>query len=66
MIRGAVQGVGFRPFVYRLAAEFKLSGWVQNSPQGVLIEVEGEKSLLDAFLLGLDREKPSRASIQSL
>ncbi len=66
MIRGAVQGVGFRPFVYRLASDFKLPGWVQNSPQGVLIEVEGDKRALDAFLLGLDREKPPRASIQSM
>ena len=36
---GAVQGVGFRPFVYRLAAEMGLTGWVNNSPQGVFIEV---------------------------
>ncbi len=66
VIRGAVQGVGFRPFVYRLASDFKLPGWVQNSPQGVRMEVEGGKDVLDAFLLGLDRDKPPRASIQSL
>ena len=41
-IQGAVQGVGFRPFVYRLATELGLTGWVNNSAQGVLIEVEGK------------------------
>ena len=40
-VRGVVQGVGFRPFVYRLATQLKLSGWVLNSAQGVFIEVEG-------------------------
>ena len=39
-VRGAVQGVGFRPFVYRLAAELGCAGWVRNSAQGVFIEVE--------------------------
>ncbi len=40
-IRGAVQGVGFRPFIYRLANELRLTGWVLNSPQGVFVEAEG-------------------------
>ena len=45
-VRGAVQGVGFRPFIYRLASDMGLSGWVLNSPQGVFIEAEGtQKSL---------------------
>lgn len=66
VIRGAVQGVGFRPFVYRLATELKLAGWVSNTAQGVLIEAEGMKDILDAFVLRLQREKPPRASIQSL
>jgi hydrogenase maturation protein HypF len=65
-LRGAVQGVGFRPFVYRLATELALSGWVMNSPQGVQIEAEGSKENLDAFLLRVEKEKPPRASIQSL
>jgi len=65
-IRGAVQGVGFRPFVYRLATEMGLPGWVLNSPQGVFIEVEGEKEQLDSFVLRLESEKPPRAYIQSL
>jgi hydrogenase maturation protein HypF len=64
-IRGAVQGVGFRPFVYRLATEMNLSGWVSNSPQGVFIEVEGVKNILDRFILRVQKEIPPRASIQS-
>ena len=65
-IRGAVQGVGFRPFVYRLATELKLSGWVNNSAQGVCIEVEGPPSNLNEFLVRLAPEKPPRSFIQSL
>ena len=42
-VRGAVQGVGFRPFVYRLASELALKGWVINSPQGVTVEVQGDR-----------------------
>ncbi len=66
IIHGAVQGVGFRPFIYRLATEMSLPGWVVNSPQGVFIEVEGEKPQLDTFLLRVEREKPPRSFIQSL
>jgi hydrogenase maturation protein HypF len=65
-VRGAVQGVGFRPFVFRLASELKLFGWVNNSPQGVFIEVEGARKALEKFLLRLDSEKPPRSFIQSL
>ncbi len=66
VVRGAVQGVGFRPFVYRIATALDLAGWVKNSPAGVVIEVEGEKAVLDAFLLRLAAEAPPRAVIQSL
>jgi hydrogenase maturation protein HypF len=65
-VRGAVQGVGFRPFVFRLASELNLCGWVNNSSQGVFIEVEGSRSRLENFLLRLETEKPPRSSIQSL
>ena len=41
-VKGIVQGVGFRPHVYRLAREFSLNGWVLNSSAGVFIEVEGD------------------------
>ena len=66
VVRGAVQGVGFRPFVYRLATELGLAGWVLNSAQGVFIEVEGGGTNLREFLVRLEREKPPRAIIQSL
>jgi len=66
VLRGAVQGVGFRPFVYRLATEMSLPGWVINSAQGVFIEVEGQEAELRAFLGRLEREKPAVALIQSL
>jgi hydrogenase maturation protein HypF len=65
-VRGLVQGVGFRPFVYRLATEMKLNGWVLNSAQGVFIEVEGARNTLRTFLLRLEKDKPPRAVIQSL
>src|SRR5262245_42297435 len=66
VIRGAVQGVGFRPFVYRLAQQLHLRGWVSNSLEGVCVEAESEKELLDQFLIRLGREHPPRASIYSL
>ena len=66
VVRGAVQGVGFRPFVYHLARELELSGWVNNTSRGVFIEVEGDEERLRAFLLRLAAESPPRASIQSL
>ena len=65
-IRGAVQGVGFRPFVYKLTAEMQVNGWVSNTSQGVFIEVEGTKETLNRFLLRLQKEIPPRAFIQSL
>ena len=65
-IRGAVQGVGFRPFVYRVATELGLSGWVSNSSQGVFIEVEGNRRQLELFLQRIRQEKPPRSFIQSL
>jgi hydrogenase maturation protein HypF len=65
-IHGAVQGVGFRPFVHRLATNLGLTGWVNNSAQGVTIEVEGPLATLERFLLSLEAEKPPRSSILSL
>lgn len=65
-VSGAVQGVGFRPFVFRLAHELKLTGWVSNSSQGVRVEIEGPRAALEKFLLRLEAEKPPRSFIQSL
>ncbi|MBI2505787.1 MAG: carbamoyltransferase HypF [Candidatus Latescibacteria bacterium] len=66
VIHGAVQGVGFRPFVYRLAGELSLAGWVNNSPQGVVVEVEGPPGRLQEMLLRLEKEQPPLAAIHSL
>ncbi|MCB1125490.1 MAG: acylphosphatase, partial [Verrucomicrobiae bacterium] len=66
VVRGAVQGVGFRPFVFRLATELGLPGWVNNSAQGVFVEVEGSPAVLREFGLRLERERPPRSFIHSL
>ena len=63
-IRGAVQGVGFRPFVYRLARELDLAGWVINSSSGVVVEVEGPAEALERFLVRVVRDCPARAIVQ--
>jgi hydrogenase maturation protein HypF len=65
-VRGAVQGVGFRPFVHRIASEIGLSGSVRNSSQGVLIDVEGPRPKLDIFLKRLSDERPRLSYIQGL
>lgn len=63
-INGIVQGVGFRPHVFRLAAELGLKGWVLNSSSGVFIEAEGTKELLDNFLTELLSSPPPLADIR--
>jgi hydrogenase maturation protein HypF len=65
LINGAVQGVGFRPFVYRLANELNLTGWVCNSTMGVTIEVEGQTIRLEEFVNRLQAEKPRLSVINS-
>ena len=57
-VLGAVQGVGFRPFVYRLARDLALGGWVRNAGWGVEIEVTGPDGALEEFLLRLQRDRP--------
>jgi hydrogenase maturation protein HypF len=54
LVKGIVQGVGFRPFVYSLAQSLSLKGFVMNSSEGVVIEIEGEKSSLFAKRLRTD------------
>lgn len=64
-ITGAVQGVGFRPFVYRLAGELGLTGWVLNDGQGVLLEGEGPTRVLETFLAGLTEQGPPGGRVES-
>ena len=65
-VEGIVQGVGFRPFVYRLARDLNLKGWVNNTTDGVVIEVEGGKEDLEGFLSRLEMEPPPLARITSI
>lgn len=65
-IEGAVQGVGFRPFIYHLAHSLDLTGWIRNTPQGLLIEIEGITHQLQEFQTRLQQEKPTHALIQNL
>jgi hydrogenase maturation protein HypF len=63
-VRGAVQGVGFRPFVHGLAREFELDGFVRNDAEGVLLEVEGAR--VNEFVDALRREPPPLARIDRI
>jgi hydrogenase maturation protein HypF len=63
-VTGTVQGVGFRPYVYRLAGELSLGGFVLNDAHGVLIEVEGESDAVDRFLARLPSEAPPLAVLE--
>ncbi|MCU1457030.1 MAG: (NiFe) hydrogenase maturation protein HypF [Actinomycetia bacterium] len=65
-VRGVVQGVGFRPFVYRLATERGLSGHVGNDPAGVFIEIEGLGPAVDEFCRVLCREPPPLARLERI
>ena len=62
-ILGVVQGVGFRPYVHRLARSLELCGWVRNDESGVALEVEGNRERLLSLLERLPSEKPSPALI---
>jgi hydrogenase maturation protein HypF len=64
-VEGTVQGVGFRPFVYKLARELELTGWVRNTRNGVLIEVEGDSPAVETFLRRLQADAPATASIET-
>jgi hydrogenase maturation protein HypF len=65
-INGVVQGVGFRPFVYNLAAQLELAGWVRNTSAGVDIEVDGPRQRLQAFVEGLNEQAPPLARIDEV
>jgi hydrogenase maturation protein HypF len=63
-VEGTVQGVGFRPYVYRLAHAERLGGWVRNDERGVLLEVEGPEAAVDRFLARLAAEAPPLAAVE--
>ena len=65
-VEGTVQGVGFRPFVYRLAGELRLAGWVLNDERGVLLEVEGDPGSVEHFLRRLPAEAPPLAAVEGV
>ncbi|MDO4854213.1 MAG: carbamoyltransferase HypF [Coriobacteriia bacterium] len=65
-VKGIVQGVGFRPFVYRLAHEHGLNGWVLNSVEGVFIRVEGDPDELDRFVIRVSEEAPAAAQVSEI
>lgn len=61
--KGIVQGVGFRPSIYRLATKYDLTGFVQNRSDGVIVEVEGAREALDAFITDFRTNLPPLASV---
>jgi hydrogenase maturation protein HypF len=66
LVRGVVQGVGFRPFVFRVATELGLAGFIGNNTDGVTIEVEGAEPRIDAFVARLRSEAPPMARIDAI
>lgn len=65
-VKGIVQGVGFRPFVYRLAKQYLINGWVLNGIEGVFIHAEGESHLLDEFVLAISDNAPAAARVEEI
>src|ERR1017187_6490577 len=65
-VSGQVQGVGFRPFVFRLAQELGLAGWVRNDNEGVEIAVEGEQPQVMQLIERLQSEPPVMARVEKV
>ncbi|HEV8176117.1 MAG TPA: acylphosphatase, partial [Gemmatimonadales bacterium] len=65
-VGGTVQGVGFRPYVFRLAANLRLSGFVLNDERGVLLEIEGESATVEQFLERLPAEAPPLSQVEEV
>jgi len=65
-VKGIVQGVGFRPFVYRQAKKHIIAGWVLNAADGVTIHAEGEENLVDEFVLALANNAPAAARVDEI
>ena len=66
LVRGIVQGVGFRPFVYTQASRRALRGRVLNNTTGVLIEVEGSQGDIEQFICDLEENPPPLSAIESV
>jgi hydrogenase maturation protein HypF len=66
LVRGAVQGVGFRPFVYRRAIRLGLAGWVLNSNEGVLAEAEGDPARIAALVRTIGQTPPVNATVDAI
>ena len=66
LFSGVVQGVGFRPFIYRMATRHSLSGFVQNRPDGVVVEVEGSANAIHSFMSSVNKEPPPLADISGI
>ncbi len=66
IINGVVQGIGFRPFIYKIALKNKILGFVKNTSQGVVVEIQGSKSDIKNFIADLNILKPSQSLIESL
>jgi hydrogenase maturation protein HypF len=65
-VDGTVQGVGFRPYVFRLAGEHGLDGWVGNDERGVVLEVEGDAAAVERFLARLPADAPALAAVEQV
>lgn len=65
-INGIVQGVGFRPFIHKLVENYKFCGWVRNTSDGVVCEVEGEKDKLLKFIDDIQIKAPKLAQIEKI
>ena len=65
-VKGAVQGVGFRPWVFRISESLGLAGWVRNDITGVFIELEGSNDALGEFHRALDTAPPPLARIREI
>ncbi|MBC8486246.1 MAG: carbamoyltransferase HypF [Bacteroidetes bacterium] len=65
-VKGLVQGVGFRPFIYRLAYRYNLTGWVENRNDGVVIKAIGQENKIDEFIGSIKREAPVASNISSV
>ena len=65
-VKGIVQGVGFRPFVYRMAKKYLINGWVLNATDGVHIHAEGESKLVDEFIMELSDNAPAASRVEEI